>query len=74
MSLQSADLVAPISLSTREQMRRTEARCGILHCEMPVRSFRSRGGSLVKELGLRMEDPGVPQMRSTSETTGWESN
>lgn len=74
MSLQSADLVVPISLSTGEQRRHTEARLGYITVKCLVYSFRSWGGNLMKEQGLRMEDPGVLQMRSTSETTDWESN
>lgn len=63
MSLQSADLVAPISLSTREQMRRTEARCGILHCEINACAFLQEPGWQPGE-GARIKDGGS---RSTTD-------
>lgn len=60
MSLQSADLVGPIRLSTGEQMRHLEARIGTLYWETPCVLLQELGGgNLMKEQGLRMEGPGV---------------
>lgn len=60
--------------STGKRMRHTEPRFGMLHCEMPCILLQELWWQPNEGARIRMEDPGVLQMGSTSETTGWGSN
>lgn len=58
MSLQSADLVGPIRLSTGEQMRHIEARIGTLYWETPCVLLQELGGGGQPYEGTRIKDGG----------------
>lgn len=67
VSLQSADLVGPISLSTGEQMRHIEARFGTLHCETPCVLLQELGWQPYE--GTRIKDGG--SWRTIDEINLW---